>query len=171
VDQVLVLLVLGVQLFDEPLVPTEDLRGGCGVVGCLLGHSGIALFRKMCVLDGYYQPRRGVRAEPQEPRVSGHLCGPAGSLGRTGSSLGKQPVSGAVTEHVPRVCSHDGAARAATSPHRSLAPPVSRPTALSPHRSLAPPVGGARGGLRPARSTSDRLVYLRRADVTRRRDA
>src|SRR5699024_1233736 len=46
-----------------------------------------------------------------------------------------------------------------------------RPTALAPRRSLAPPVGGTRGGLRPARSTSDRLVYLRRADVRRRRDA
>src|SRR5699024_6159046 len=46
-----------------------------------------------------------------------------------------------------------------------------RPTGLAPHRSLAPPVGGTRGGLRPARSTSARLVYLRRADVRRRRDA
>src|SRR5699024_11827106 len=44
-DDGLVLLVLGIQLFDEPFIPAEGLRCGRGLVGCLLGHSGIALFQ------------------------------------------------------------------------------------------------------------------------------
>src|SRR5699024_10013974 len=65
---------------------------------------------RWCVLDGYYQPRRGVSSEPHEPRVSGHLCPPAGTLGRTGSSLGKQPVRRTTVKDEAHVCPDGGPA-------------------------------------------------------------
>src|SRR5690625_6808142 len=71
-----------------PKIPAADVESW----GACWDTRGSPSSERWCVLDGYYQPRRGVSSEPHEPRVSGHLCGPAGTLGRTGSSLGKQPV-------------------------------------------------------------------------------